>query len=339
VSGGGPRPTDINQDLGFGGRVTQQAGRRFLNRDGSFNVVREGLSFFQSLSAYHALLTMSWTRYFLSSAAAYFATNLLFGTLYFLCGPGALHGAEGESPGQRFADCFFFSVQTLATIGYGRVSPLGLAANLLVTVEALTGLLGFALVTGLLFARFSRPNAKVLFSDTAVVAPYQGITGFMFRIANARRNQLIDVTATVSLGWWERVDGREVRRFHELALERRKVVFFPLQWVIVHPIDERSPLFGMTEELFRAANPEILILLTAVDETFAQTVHTRSSYKEHEIVWNARFSDMFVPRADGRIGIDMRKLNQIEKLQGDEKPGKPVSQTGATPPGRFSSPI
>jgi len=195
------------------------------------------------------------------------------------------------------------------------VSPQGLAANLIVTVEALTGLLGFALVTGLLFARFSRPFAKILFSDQAVVAPYQGGTALMFRIANARKNQLIDVNLTVSLGRWETVDGREVRRFHELGLERRKVVFFPLHWVVVHPIDEKSPLSGVTEERFRASDAEVLILLTAVDETFAQTVHTRSSYKALEVVWGARFADMFVPRADGRIAIDMSRLNQIEKIE------------------------
>jgi len=308
------RRADVDADLGFGGRVTQQARGRFLNRDGSFNVVREGLSFLQSLSLYHALLTISWTRYFLASAGAYFATNFLFGSLYFLCGPGALHGTEGESVAERFADAFFFSVQTLATIGYGRVSPVGLAANLIVTVEALVGLLGFALVTGLLFARFSRPNAKVLFSDRAIVAPYHGGTALMFRIANARRNQLIEVNATVSLGWWEGAEGKEVRRFHELALERRKVVFFPLHWVVVHPIDVKSPLHGVSEERFRASDPELLILLTAVDETFSQTVHARSSYKQEEVVWGARFDDMFVAREDRRIAIDMRRLDRIVKV-------------------------
>jgi inward rectifier potassium channel len=309
------RRADLDQDLGFGGRVAQQNRRRFLNRDGSFNVVREGLSFFRSLSVYHALLTMSWTRYFLVSSSAYFVANLAFGTLYFLCGPDALHGTEGESPGERFADAFFFSVQTLATIGYGRVSPQGLAANLIVTVEALTGLLGFALVTGLLFARFSRPFAKVLFSDQAVVAPYPGGTALMFRIANARKNQLIDVAVTVSLSWRETVDGREARRFHELALERKKVVFFPLHWVVVHPIDEKSPLSGVSEERFRASDAEVMILLTAIDETFAQTVHARSSYKAQEVVWGARFADMFVPRADGRIAIDMSRLDHIERVE------------------------
>ncbi|HUL77977.1 MAG TPA: ion channel [Vicinamibacteria bacterium] len=308
------RRPDVDEDLGFGGRVAQQARARFLNRDGSFNVVREGLSYLQSLSLYHALLTISWTRYFLASAAGYFAANLLFGSLYFLCGPGALHGTEGESAGERFADAFFFSVQTLATIGYGRVSPLGLAANLIVTVEALVGLLGFALVTGLLFARFSRPSAKFLFSEKAIIAPYQGGTALMFRIANARRNQLIEVNATVSLSWWEGGEGREVRRFHELALERRKVVFFPLHWVVVHPIDGASPLRGVTEEQFRASDPEVLILLTAVDETFAQTVHARTSYKQQEVVWGARFGDMFVSREDRRIAIDMRRLDQIVKV-------------------------
>jgi inward rectifier potassium channel len=130
----------------------------------------------------------------------------------------------------------------------------------------------------------------------------------------------------VSLGWWETVDGREARRFHELALERKKVVFFPLHWVVVHPIDASSPLWGVSEERFRASDPEVLILLTAVDETFAQTVHARSSYKQEEVVWGARFGDMFIPRADGRIAIDMRRLDKIEKA---ELPPPAVLERGA----------
>jgi inward rectifier potassium channel len=202
---------------------------------------------------------------------AYFAVNLLFGTLFWLCGPRALEGGEAESESGRFMQAFFFSVQTLATIGYGGIHPRGYAANLLVTVEALVGLLILALATGFLFARVSRPTASILFSDQAVVGPYRQSTGFMFRIANLRQSQLIEVEATVSLSRLERVGTALVRKFYELPLERKRVVFFPLHWVIVHPIDEVSPLYGLDEEAFRASDPEIFILLTAVDETFSQT--------------------------------------------------------------------
>jgi inward rectifier potassium channel len=303
-----------DRDLGFGGRVAEQTTVRFLNRDGTFNVSRHGLSFRRSLHVYHAFLTMSWTSFFATTAAGYLLANLFFAGAFLLCGHDALAGAHGVTATEQFTDAFFFSVQTLATIGYGGVSPHGLAANLLVTVEAFVGLMAVALATGILFARFSRPSAQILFSRNAVIAPYRGITGLMFRIANERRSQLIEVNATVSLGRYETIAGVRARKFHELALERRRVVFFPLHWVVVHPIDEKSPLFGVAPEEFAASDAEVLVLLSAIDETVSQTVHARSSYKHDEVVWNARFTDMFEKPDDGRLAIDLRRIHSLEKL-------------------------
>jgi inward rectifier potassium channel len=302
----------IDQDFGFGGRVARDSRRRLLNRDGSFNVERKGLPFFRSLNLYHLVLTVSWPRFYLFLAALYFLTNLAFASGYYLCGPGTLEGSLARMPVERFEEAFFFSVQTLATIGYGRLSPHGHAANVLVTVEALVGLGGFALVTSLLFARFSRPEARLLFSTRAVVAPYRAGTGLMFRIANARRSQLLEVTATVSLSRLETVGGEPMRRFYELPLERKRVVFFPLHWVVVHPIDAGSPLLGVEESAFRSSDAEVLVYLTAFDETFSQTVHARSSYKFDEVVFGARFADMFETRDDGTLSIDLRRLDRIE---------------------------
>jgi inward rectifier potassium channel len=166
----------------------------------------------------------------------------------------------------------------------------------------------------LLFARFSRPDARIIFSRNAIVAPYRGITALEFRIANSRSSQLINVQATVSISMKEIINGVPVRRFYPLTLERETVVFFPLHWVIVHPIDSTSPLFGMTKEQFDATDAEILILLTAVDETFSQTVHTRSSYKYQDVVWGVRFSDIFHPSVDGKIGIDLRRIHNTENI-------------------------
>ena len=215
---------------------------------------------------------------------------------------------------ERFEEAFFFSVQTLATIGYGKLSPAGHLANILVTLEALLGLLGFALATGILFARFSRPQARILFSETAVVAPYRGSTGLMFRVANERTSQLMEVEATVTLARLETKDDQRMRRFHELALERKRVIFFPLHWVVVHPIDESSPLFGVDAEALVASDAEILIYLTAFDETFSQTVHARSSYKFGEVIFNARFVDIFLEKANGIRGADLSRLSAIERL-------------------------
>ncbi len=307
-------PEDVRDDFGFGGRVAQQTQRRLLNRDGSFNVVRRGLPFYRSLSPYHALLTISWPRFFLLVAGGYFAANLGFALLYFLCGPDALDGWHTTARFERFEDAFFFSVQTLATIGYGRMSPNGLLVNLLVTLEALVGLLGFALATGLLFARFSRPTARILFSRTAVIAPFRGGSALMFRVANERSNQLVEVAATVSLSRLEQTAAGAVRRFHELALERPKVLFLPLHWVVVHPIDEASPLFRVTPDEFRLSQAEVLVLISGTDETFSQRVHARSSYRADEIVWGARFGDMFLRTSAGLLGIDLRKIHDTEPV-------------------------
>jgi inward rectifier potassium channel len=308
-----PSQDDINKDLGLGSRVAQGSHERFLNRDGSFNVRRGGLPFFRTLNMYHALLSMSWARFYLLLALGYFVANFFFASMYLTCGYDAFRGAEGVTIVERFWEAFFFSVQTLATIGYGRISPNSFAANIVVTFEALVGLLGFALATGLLFARFSRPHAKIIFSHNAIVAPYKNGTALEFRIANERSNELIEVTATVSLSRLESVNGKTMRKFYPLSLERQKVVFMPLHWVIVHPITETSPLYAVTKEEFNNADSEVLILLTGVDETFSQAVHARSSYKTTEVVWGAKFGDVFIESKTGRISIDMKRIHDIER--------------------------
>ncbi|MFQ5350694.1 MAG: ion channel, partial [Thermoanaerobaculia bacterium] len=235
-------------DLGFGSVVADESRRRLLNRDGSFNVVRRGLGWRGTLSLYHSLLTLSWPRFLLLVLAGYLATHVVFAILYTLCGTEALTGLPAATLGEQLQRSFFFSVHTLSTIGYGQIVPATLGANLLMTAESIAGLFGLALVTGLVFARFSRPTADVVFSDNAVVAPYRGLTAFQFRIANRRRNQLVDLTARVHFTRLEGKKGERKRRFYDLELERRKVTFFPLSWTLVHPIDDDSPLAGLGPE-------------------------------------------------------------------------------------------
>jgi inward rectifier potassium channel len=303
---------ESTHDLGFGSVVIRESRQRLLNRDGSFNVLREGLSPVTSLSLYHALLTTTWTRFLGLIILFYMVMNGGFAAAYMACGPGALTGATATTQTGRFLESFFFSVQTFATIGYGVMSPKSLAANILVTLESLVGLLGFALATGLLFARFSRPSVKVLFSDVAVIAPYHGITAFEFRLANARSNELVQVEAKVTLSRFKSSGvGRE---FIPLALEREGVLFFPLAWTVVHPIDETSPLYGLGPEELEASGAELLIFLTAFDETFSQTVQTRSSYLAEDVVWGASFESVFNPqRDDGVVSIDIGRLNAIKR--------------------------
>jgi len=303
-------------DLGFGSVVARESRERLLNQDGSFNVDRRGRGLLASISPYHALLTMSWRKYFGLVIAAYFVVNLTFAAAYEACGPGALEvsGARQAS----YLEAFFFSVQTLATIGYGRIAPVGMTANMLVTVESLVGLLGLALATGILFARFSRPIADIVFSRVAIVSPYKDKNAFMFRIANRRTNEMLEVQAEVI---FSRLEGPDrVRRFHNLSLERPKVVFFPLSWTVVHPIGETSPMRGLTHQDLVDSDAEFLILLTGIDETFSQTVQARSSYKAEEIVWGARFQDVFRrPRDGGVLSVDVGKLHDIERLAEKEK--------------------
>jgi len=309
-----PPPTDINSDLGFGSVVARESRRRLLNRNGSFNVKREGLSFLQSLSAYHYFLTMSWTRFLGYAMGAYLAANALFAVAYVGCGDDALTGFPTQGAGERFVTAFFFSVHTLATIGYGNIAPQNLESNIVVVFESLVGLLGFALAAGIVFARFARPMAQIVFSDNAIIAPYRGFTAFMFRIVNQRSNELVQLEAKVMLTRRKRgVDGE--REFIQLKLERENVIFFPLTWTIVHPIDEKSPLHGMTERDLLGCDSEFLVMLNGFDETFSQTVHTRSSYRGDEVVWGARFKSIFnPPKPDGTLSVDIRKLHDIERI-------------------------
>jgi inward rectifier potassium channel len=306
-----------DRDLGFG-NVVAAHGERLLNRDGSFNVHKEGLGFWSSLSPYHALLELSWHRFFVLLACSYFVINAVFAIAFLLCGPGALDGGDGdlgEGFTARFGQAFFFSVQTLATIGYGRISPVGWWANLLVTLESMIGIFLVTLGTGLFFARFSQPSAKVRFSRHALIAPFGQGQAFEFRVINLRKSQLIEVEAKVILALFEEVDGQKKRRFHRLGLERDRVTFFPLSWTIVHPIDETSPLVALGEAELDAREAEFLVLLSGVDEASGQVVHSRTSYTASEIVTGARFVSMFDGSGSrAHLSINANQLDQFERL-------------------------
>lgn len=303
-----------DRDLGFGDKVARETRLRFLNRDGSFNVERRGVRSVSLLNLYHYLLTMTWTRFLMLVLLLYFLSNVVFGLFYGLLGTEALVDTSELPIADAFLRGFFFSVQTFATIGYGTIHPVGIVPNLLVTVESYYSLLANALITGLVFARFSRPEAKIIFSDTMVVAPYRGGSGLMLRLVNNRNNQLIELRAQVLYARFVEENGAFVRRFDLLKLERERVSFLPLSWTIVHPIDRDSPLDGRTEADLAKADAEIIVLLSAIDETFTQTVHTRTSYKPGEIKFGYKFANIYNQTGpDEPITIDVRRLSEIEK--------------------------
>lgn len=313
-------------DLGLSGVFESES--RFLNRDGSFNARRAGLGR-RAFSAYTDLLTMRWPVFSAVSLALYLLLNALFGLLYFLLGPSAL----SEMPsgmGARLLACFFFSVQTFGTIGFGHVYPSTLAANALVTLEAFVGLMGVALVTGVLFARFSRPTHRILFSHHAIIAPHvrpDNTLGraLMLRIMNGRRTDLLDVSAEVILTLRDvaataaLADGNHLtgnkglagRTFHTLKLERHRVTFFPLAWTIVHPIDEHSPFYGLELPDLLQQEAELIVVLRATEEASQQSIQARSSYHATEMRSGHRFASMYVREA-GQLAVDARRLHDLQ---------------------------
>lgn len=302
------------QDLGFGTRINDSY-YRLINKDGSFNVKRVHESFWHRLNLYHRLITMSWPKFLILVLGAYVSVNAVFATLYMLAGTQHLKGLAESNTGNSFWGAFFFSAQTLTTVGYGHVSPSGYLTSAIAAFESMLGLLAFALATGLLYGRFSRPMAHVRFSRHAVFAPYLDVNGWMFRIINERANQLIDVEVEVSISRLEpKANGTLYRRYYNLKLERSKVNFFPTNWTLVHPITESSPLYGCTPEQLEESDAEFLILLRAIDDTVSQMVHTRMSYRAHEVLWGRKFSPMFDGSEQGIYSLDLNKLDDTQEV-------------------------
>ena len=258
---------------------------------------------------YHYLLTASWPLLMLIVAALFITANLAFALAYFFGG-----GVGGARPGS-VADAFFFSVQTMATIGYGSMWPASTSANLMVAAEALIGLLGLATMTGLVFAKFSRPSARVRFSRYAVVAPRDGVPCLMFRMANLRGNQIVEAGIHVALTRDEvTAEGETMRRFHDLQLSRDRNPIFLMSWTAIHPIDEQSALFGQTRESLAASSAQIVISLTGLDETFSQTIHARHMYQLDDIVWGARFADIMRRTRDG-VAFDYARFDEVVPIE------------------------
>jgi inward rectifier potassium channel len=280
---------------------------RMVNPKGKLQVTIRGLRPRRLTDLYHQLLTLSWGGFLLVWLVVYLAANLVFATLFWL-DRGGLSGAR---PGS-FEDAFFFSVQTLGTIGYGVIAPKSRLANALVACESFFSFGISALSTGLIFARVSRPTARVMFSRHAVVTPVNGVPTLMFRAANERQNQVLEAEVTVTLARsLSTAEGVTFRAFQALTLMRSRSPFFALSWSVMHRVDETSPLFGQTLETLLADKAEIVVVLSGVDETLAQRIHARHSYLPHEIVWNRRFADIIQMGDDGRAVVEFGRFHDL----------------------------
>jgi inward rectifier potassium channel len=258
---------------------------------------------------------MRWGRFNLLVITTYLIINLIFAVIYFEIGYDELGGMLGKTPADQFWEAFFFSAQSLTTVGYGRLNPVGFHASIVAAIESMAGLMGFALITGLIYGRFSKPTARILFSKNALIAPYQDMTGLMIRIANKRKNELIDVEASLTVAWVETKNGKEVREFDTLNLEYKKINFLSMTWTIVHPIDDVSPLAGMKEEDYNIKKMEIMLSMKAFDETFSQTIHTRSSYKYDELIYGAKFKPVTDPGPNGSVIVALNRISDFEHVK------------------------
>jgi inward rectifier potassium channel len=305
----------VNNDTGFGNNASNYGGR-FINRDGTFNLRKEGISFLDRFSIYHNMLTIPRWKFIGVLVLFYFVINLVYTWIYLAVGLDQLQGVIATTPWGKFKEAYFFSTETFTTVGYGRVNPVGDGANFVASIEAMSGFLSFALATGLMFGRFARPRAYLLFSDHALVSPYKGITGLMFRFASYKdKHTLTNVEIRVNIGLQIQVDGQAEYRYYDLALERTKVESLPMNWTVVHPIDESSPLQGFSYEDMKASDVELYVLIRGFDDVYSNIVQQRTSYTYDEIKFNNKFVPMYRESDDGKTTIlELHKLNEYVEV-------------------------
>jgi len=293
------------EDLGFSERVSGE-GIKLINKKGNFNVQRAGL---KDRFAYQWLIEMPWWKFFAYVLGYYIVVNLGLGLLFYLLGPNGISGVSNSPWHESLMDCFFFSVQTFTTVGYGTMSPINLPHELLAALGALVGLMSLALATGLLFARFSRPSRLVVFSEKALIAPYEDGLSFQFRLANRSSTKLINVSAQIVYTWISKTGDERKRRFRPLVLERSEIAMLPLNWTVVHPIDKASPVMELTMEEMQQTDGEFIVQVSAFDETYARQIFEHTSYHASCLKWNHRFDPMYHPTENGMMMLHLDRID------------------------------
>lgn len=293
-------------DSGFGTNPEDQPDR-LVNKDGSLNVIRTGLGFFEHLSVFHELIRMNWWKFNILVILSYVIINLFFGTIYYVLGLEGLGLTETGNFTDDFLHTFYFSAQTFSTVGYGRINPVDHSSSIVAVIEMLVGMMYLALAAGLLYGRFSRPVSRIVFSNNALMAPYRGGKGLMFRMSNAKNNLIIEVEVQWLLTMKIEENGKKVRKFYQLELERTRINMLALTWTVVHPVDENSPINGFDLKDLVEADAEFLVLVRGMNDTFSQTIHARTSYKAKDIIWNAKFSNIY-------HGVNKKTIVRIDKI-------------------------
>ena len=298
---------------GFSDRAENE-GHRLINKDGSYNVDKSGLNFFQRFSLFHWLIHLSFWKFLLFLLGIYLSVNAGFALVYTAIGLDSISGDVPDTFVACFIKAFYFSTQTMTTVGYGALYPQTNAASVTAAIEAFIGLLGFAMATGLLYGRFSRPKARILFSQHAVIAPYRDGKGLMIRLANAKESQITNLTARMTYSELISVDGEKKRKFYSLDLELDEISALVTAWTLVHPVVDGSPFTDINADELTRRKVEVIVHLRGYDETYSQIVQTRASFTSDEIVDDARFVKVLGHNDDGRATLDLDGLGRWERV-------------------------
>lgn len=304
-----------NNDTGFGTNVSGYGGR-FINRDGTYNLKKTGVSFWDRLSLFHTMLNMPLWKFVTVIVIFFLLINLLYTLIYYLLGAEGFTGMIANDKWDVFWELYFFSTETFTTVGYGRVNPVGGSVNMVAAIEAMSGFLSFAVATGLIYGRFAKPKSHIVFSDHALISPYQDKKALMFRIATYKDNHnLADAEIKVNMALQVQENEKTTYKFYELPLERSKVDTLMMNWTVVHPIDERSPLLDLAPEDYKTADVEVYVQIRGFDDVYSTNVIQRTSYTYDEIIFDAKFAAMYHESEDGKTTIlELDKLSKYNKL-------------------------
>lgn len=303
------KKAQINNETGLGTN-TALGGGRFFNKNGVANIEVRGLPIWQRLNLYHTMLSLKRWKFLLLIMLFFVLVNLFFASIYLIIGIEHLNGMVAETFAEKFGEAFFFSAQTFTTVGYGRINPVGFMTSFIASLEALTGLMSFALMTGLLYGRFARPRSFIRYSNNALFAPFGEGVALMFRMVPYTKNYLVNVEVKVTMAMKVLEDGIKKNKFYNMPLDISKASTMTSNWTLVHPINENSPIYQFTKEDMANAEVELLVFVQGFDESFSNTVISKASYTFEEFIFGAKFVPMYHPNEAGDATIlHLDKLN------------------------------